>query len=108
MVSTEKETQKAVLQLLKLYKIFHYRNNSGGMTSTYKGKTSFMRFGYPGSPDIVAVIGGKYVALEIKDIKGKLNDNQIKFKADLEKAGGIYVTIRSVDDFLNFLKSVDN
>lgn len=75
------------------------------MVSIYKGKKRFMRFGTPGSPDIICVINGKFVALEIKDIKGKLNDNQIKFKAGLEKAGGIYLTIRSIYEVIDFIKN---
>ena len=93
--STEKNTQKAVIQYLEIKKIFHYRQNSGNFTSP---TGHFYKMGVVGMPDIIAVINGQYIGLEIKDIKGKLNDNQVKFKARLEEAGGLYLTIRSIDE----------
>ena len=78
--STEKDTQKSVLDFLRLKGIFHFRQNSGAFKTERGG---FYRMGKSGAPDIVAVVNicyiGVYVALEIKDISGKLNDNQIKF-----------------------------
>lgn len=107
MPSTEKETQKAVLDYLSLKGIFHYRQNSGAFKTDRGG---FYRMGASGAPDIVAVVNicyiGVYVALEIKDIHGKLNDNQIKFKEDLEKSGGFYFIIRSLEDCINALDNV--
>jgi len=98
MASTEKSTQKAILDYLGYKKIFHYRNNTGSFTT---GDNNFYRFGTPGSPDIICVVNGQYIGIEVKDVKGKLNDNQIRFKEDLEKAGGKYITARSVDDVIN-------
>lgn len=97
MKSTEKETQKAILDYLSYKKIFHYRNNSGAFKTPEGG---FYRFGALGSPDIICVIKGLYIGIEVKDIKGYLNKNQIEFKDALEKAGGIYITVRSIDDIL--------
>lgn len=102
MKSTEKDTQEACLQTLDAFRIFHYRQNTGGFKD---GRGKFYRFGSPGAPDIIAVIRGIYVGIEVKDIKGKLNDNQERFKASLEAAGGIYLTIRSIDELLAFLKN---
>ena len=56
--------------------------------------------GTPGSPDIVCVIEGQFVGIEVKDEKGKLNPNQVAFKERLEAAGGKYVLARSVDDVI--------
>lgn len=76
------------------------------MMSSYKGKDRFMRFGHPGSPDIVCVIKGQYVGIEVKDVKGKLNENQLIFKEQLEKAGGRYIVARSLTDVDNYLASM--
>lgn len=100
MASTEKTTQKAILQYLELKKIFHYRNNSGATVIPTKTGSRFLRFGATGSPDIVCVINGQYVGIEVKDIKGKLSEGQKDFKERLEKAGGKYILARSLEDVL--------
>ena len=103
MKSTEKDTQKAILQYLEAKKVFHWRNNSGAIQSEYKGKSRFMRYGYSGSPDIIAVVGGRFIGIEVKDIKGKMNPNQEIFKENLEKAGGLYLLAKSIDDVMKIL-----
>lgn len=95
---TEKELQRQVLDWLRIKRIFHWRNNSGAMTSSYKGKSRFMRFGAIGSPDIFAVCGGWIYGFEIKGPKGKLSPEQVKFGIALEKAGGRYQVVRSLED----------
>lgn len=101
MKSTEKATQAACLDLLAAKRIFHYRQNSGG---AMVAGNHFMRFGTPGAPDIVAVIGGQYIGIEVKDLKAKQNANQIKFQESLEKAGGRYLLVRTIDDLIQFLE----
>jgi hypothetical protein len=53
-----------------------------------------------GAPDIVACIEGRYVALEVKSVVGRLSDHQNAFKAGLEASGGTYLVIRLVDDLV--------
>lgn len=108
MVSTEKETQKACLDYLTSSRIFHYRNNSGAMVTEYKGRKGFMRFGAVGSPDIVVVWKGQYIGFEIKDRYGKQSPGQIAFQESLEKAGGAYYVIRSIDEFLKIMMKYKN
>ena len=57
-------------------------------------------YGSAGSPDIFAVLPptGQLVGIEVKDVKGKLNDNQVIFKSLLERAGGRYIVAKSLDD----------
>lgn len=95
--STEKETQKAVLEYLSAKRIFHWRNNTGAMKTASGG---FIRFGAVGSPDIFAVHNGIVYGLEIKDLKGKLSADQVSFGLDLRKAGGVYEVIRSIDEVI--------
>ncbi|MDE2218680.1 MAG: VRR-NUC domain-containing protein [Patescibacteria group bacterium] len=90
----ESDLQNAVLSLLKLKGVFHYRNNSGA----FKRDGHFYSFGTKGSPDIICVIGGRFVGLEIKGTDGKQSEDQKKFQKELEKAGGIYVLLRSQRD----------
>lgn len=100
MPSTEKATQKAILDYLGFKKVFHYRNNTGSFQTPEGG---FYRFGMLGSPDIVCVSKGQFIGIEVKDVKGVLNENQKLFQQELEKAGGRYIVARSLDDVINFL-----
>lgn len=103
MISTEKETQKAILEYLDVRGIFHYRQNSGAYKAAHGG---FIRYGTKGAPDIVAVFRGKYIGIEVKDIKGRLNDNQKDFCKLLEAAGGIYMIARDIDDVIHYFEGL--
>ena len=100
----EADIQRTILDYLALRGIFHYRNNSGAMVSEYKGRKRFMRFGAAGSPDIVCVIGGRYVGIEVKRPGGKQSDDQKEFQARLEAAGGRYLVVHSVEQIHELLK----
>lgn len=96
----ESETQKAIIQYLTLKRIFHWRNNTGA-TKTERG--GFIRYGFPGSPDIICVINGQFVGIEVKAKGEKQNENQVLFQKSLEEAGGKYILAYSLDDVINNL-----
>jgi hypothetical protein len=50
-----------------------------------------------GAPDIVAVIGGTYIGIEVKRPGGKMSEHQMRFKENIERAGGIYWLFDSLD-----------
>lgn len=94
----ESELQRQILDYLALKRIFHYRNNSGGFKDA---AGHFYRFGALGSPDIICVIDGQYVGIEVKAPKGKQSDHQKEFQRKLEEAGGKYILAYSLDDVMN-------
>jgi hypothetical protein len=93
----ESEIQKQILDYLALRHIFHYRNNSGAFK---REDGHFYRFGATGSPDIVCVINGQYVGIEVKAPKGKQSEHQKAFQEELERAGGIYILAHSLDEVI--------
>lgn len=96
----ESDVQRQILDYLALKGVFHYRNNSGG----FKDKTGhFYRFGALGSSDIVCVVAGQYVGIEVKGPKGKQSEYQKEFQKALEAAGGKYILARSLDDVTAFV-----
>lgn len=100
---SEHAIQTLILQYLDIAHIFHYRQNSGMMK---KGK-SYVKFGAKGAPDIVCVINGKYLGLEVKDSRGKTSKDQLIFCDKLSAAGGSYALVRSVEEaktVINLLK----
>lgn len=51
-----------------------------------------------GTPDIIAVIKGKFVGIEVKAPTGRMSADQILFQKRLEAHGGVYVLAKSVED----------
>lgn len=96
----ESQIQKVILDWLTIKKIFHYRNNSGAFKSA---NGHFYRFGTKGSPDIVCVINGQYVGIEVKNATGRQNEAQKAFQKSLVKAGGKYIIARNLDDIIKNL-----
>jgi hypothetical protein len=80
--------------------LFHYRNNSGAFVDSQK---HFYRFGATGSPDIICVIKGQYVGIEVKAPKGKQSEYQKEFQRKLEEAGGQYILAYDLEDILKCL-----
>jgi len=92
----ERDVLRMCLEYLTAKRIFHYRNNTGAV----KTEKSFVRFGTPGSPDIVAVVDGNYIGIECKGSDGKQSELQKIFQSNLERAGGIYVLVRTLEDLI--------
>ena len=70
------------------------------MTGDYKGKHWFMRFGAVGSPDIICVIAGQFVGIEVKGPTGEQSDHQKEFQKNLEAAGGKYILAYDLDHII--------
>lgn len=97
----ESDLQRTILEYLEHRHILHYRQNSGVM----KAGRRYIRFGYPGAPDIIAVIGGKYVGIEVKDGDEQQSEKQVEFQRKLEKAGGFYILARKLEDVIEVLEA---
>ena len=92
---------KLIMAWLKVHGHFAARINSGAV---YDKRLGIYRKGSGatvGMADINAVIKGKSVSIEIKIGKDKIRESQLKVKAEIEAAGGVYFVARSFDDFLN-------
>lgn len=94
----ESDLQKLILDWLAVRVIFHYRQNTGAFKNKDGG---FYRFGTKGAPDIIAVIKGQYVGIEVKGPKGKQSDDQKVFQHRLQGAGGKYILAYSLEDVMN-------
>ncbi len=102
--STETDLVKSCLQLLHLCGVFAWRNNSGGL----KAGKRFVRFGHPGSADILGILPlhregscddwppGRFLAVECKCGPNDLTDGQIVFGTRILDEGGVYLLVRDV------------
>jgi hypothetical protein len=61
-------------------------------------------FGLPGSGDILGVAPGFGFALEAKTDSGRQSDQQKKFQAAFERAGGRYGLFRSPEEAVDHLR----
>jgi hypothetical protein len=98
MSSTEKQTQKLILEYLTKKNIFHWRQNGGR-----KGYIKFTSIN--GIPDIISIVDGVFVGIEVKDRLGRQSKAQVAFQKQLESAGGVYILAKSLDDVIEVLNS---
>ena len=71
-----------------------WRANCGGLSITGRP----MRGNPSGTADILGVVGGRSVALEVKTRTGKQRESQAHWQAAWEAAGGLYAIVRSVGE----------
>jgi hypothetical protein len=90
---------KLVMAWLKVNGHFAARINSGAIFDRRLGVYRANSGATVGMADINAVVKGKSISIEVKIGKDKIRDSQLKVKSEIEAAGGIYIIVRSFDDF---------
>lgn len=99
---SEKEIQNQILDYLAFLNIgFFWQNDSVGI----KGRKRENRFRPNGVADIVGIVSGQFICIEVKSATGKLSSSQKLFKSRFTDCGGHYLMARSVDDIKVFLKT---
>ena len=58
-----------------------------------------------GSPDIVCIIHGRYIGIEVKRPHGKQSEHQKQFQEASEAAGAKYFIATSLDDVIPELEA---
>lgn len=61
-----------------------------------------------GTADISATIKGRSVKIEIKWKKDTQSDNQKKYEESINKSGGIYIIIKTFDDFIDWFDNFNS
>lgn len=93
---SEAEIQAGIMGYLNTMKIFAWRNNTGGF-SPRPGQ--FLRFGEPGSADILGVLpGGRFFAIECKRVGKRATPLQAEWLAQVNENGGLGFVASSADD----------
>jgi hypothetical protein len=91
----ERDIQQSICEYLTARRHFFWRNNTGA--AKLEGGR-FIRFGTPGSPDLIVVHVGRPYFLEVKRPGTYQSPDQKTFQAAAEKAGALYAVVRSIDD----------
>ncbi len=83
-----------------------WRVNSGAGHLVYRngGASQFIRFGFPGAPDLHGVMNdGRALFVECKRAGGRLTDDQDKFLNDMRRVGAVAFMATSVEDVMREL-----
>lgn len=97
--------QAEILTELSKLKIGMFWSNPTGAGKSLDGE--WIRYGLKGSSDILGVVlGGYFVAIEVKTGSATQSPQQIKFEDNIKKWGGHYCVARCVEDAICFVKSV--
>ena len=90
----------AVLEFLAAVGIYAWRNNTGAVClKNPNGRERFVRYGKPGSSDILGILpDGRMLAIECKTKTGRLSDKQRDFIEDIRSRHGVAFIARSVED----------
>lgn len=77
------------------------RNNRGDVVIS---NARPVKFGLPGSTDILACIKSRMVTVEVKTGTGRLQQNQKDFRTAAARAGALHIEARSVNDVVDALR----
>lgn len=98
---SEKDAQKSILHYLSLRKYIYWRTNNAPVYDTgFGGFRKMATHSRKGVADIYVLKNGVSYFIEVKGSSGKLSEDQILFKSDVEKEGGIFIVARSIDDVM--------
>lgn len=95
MPKPEKKLQDKVIQYLKDHDIYHLNLYGDGMSG--KGK-----------PDVIACIGGRFVAFELKVGENDLQDDQIIHKRRILRSKGLHFSPYTFEEFLSIVERINN
>jgi len=100
-ISTEKPTQKAILDYLQIKQYLYWRVNTTGVydptKKIFRKKPAHSRNGVA---DIFVLKKGVSYFIEVKGQKGVLSQDQKDFRDDVTKHGGIFIVAKSIDDVI--------
>lgn len=97
--SDEIQTQSTIIDYLELRALkgelfFQRTNNSPVFDGVhYRSMSKGQKKGWP---DIICLIKGKFIAIEVKSSRGDQSTNQVEIEKLIIKHGGVYLLVRSL------------
>lgn len=104
---TETQIQSSILEFLGWKKILAWRCQAIPVPIRRGNQIVALRAANKetvGIPDILAVVNGQLLGIEVKGAKGKLRPEQEEWKMKLEQSGARWMLARSVQDVQYFLR----
>ena len=103
MSTAENEIKRSALQYLELLNIPATKHQSGKIRIGNR----IIDMGDEGWPDIIAVFCGRFLGIEVKTDEGKLSKSQMHRKREIERCGGIYLVVHSVNDMIDKINEIE-
>lgn len=103
---TEKQIENAILEYLSYIPDgMFWKNQSVGVWDATRNsyRLSRSKFQIKGTADILGVMKGVFVAIEVKRPGGKVSEDQLRFIERVNKLGGVAFIAHSVVDVKNGL-----
>lgn len=102
----EKQIEYEILNFLKWCGFFVWKNDRQGTFDPSRGvfRSNKNPHKIKGVADILGIIDGKMIAIEVKSPKGRLSDEQRVFLVNVNKNGGIGLVSRSAIQTANELQ----
>lgn len=99
MKQSEKEIENSILEFLKIIGVYCWKNQSVGIYDQAKKiyRKPNSRHHLNGVSDILGIIQGRFLAIEVKSATGSLTGEQRIFLARVNENGGIAFVARSVE-----------
>lgn len=97
----EVDIQRCILENLRWRGILAFRCQPAAIPRREGGRIIGLRKGDPfnvGMPDIICVIQGRFVGIEVKFAFGRQSPEQCDWQRRIERAGAIYILARSWED----------
>ena len=103
----EKQIENAILDyLLMVDGMFFKIQNVGVYDPIKKTFRKPSRHHKAGVSDILGVLRGRFMAIEVKTATGRLSKSQAKFLDEVKANGGLALVARSVQDVDDYLRSI--
>lgn len=104
----ESDLVRQCLDYLAMLKIMAWRQNTTGVYDPTTGR--FRSFhGRKGVSDILGCLpGGRLLAIECKQPKGQLSEDQRQFIDDVNRHGGCAFVVRTIDDLMAALARLED
>ena len=97
----ESDIQNTICEYLTMKGYFFFRVNT---IPVYDTKTKVFRrmpkYAKAGVSDLILILNGQFVGLEIKQEHGIQSEHQKLFQQGVERNGGKYLLIRSLNDLI--------
>lgn len=106
MTHPEHQIQCAIHRFLTIEGIFHFAIPNGEKRDVRVGARLKEEGVLPGVSDLVLILPGRVVFVEIKTSTGRLSPAQKAFREAVQGLGHSYVVWRSLDDCIDFLMQV--
>lgn len=85
------------LELGRVPGICVWRNNTGSIEARQGYRIAF-GCGGAGGADLIGLYRGRFIAIEVKSATGRQSPEQKIYQQLVEKMGGVYVLLRSVEE----------